>query len=92
MRPDPIPTPDQTPWFTGAAISIFAAMLSLTAVAIFSEGLANINVFLAVVINAIAVGGLAPTVWRWRALPTWRWVVYGAVVGIPLGWIAAIAA
>lgn len=80
-----------TPWFTGVAVSIFAAMLSIAAVGAFSQGLAHVNVFLAVAVNVIAVAGLAPTVWRWRAVPIWRWVVYGAVAGIPLGWVAAIA-
>ncbi|MDI9914859.1 DUF2537 domain-containing protein [Rhodococcus sp. IEGM 1379] len=84
--------PSRTPWATGVVVSIFAAMLSTVAVAAFSEGLANVNAVLAIVVNIVAVGGLAPTVWRWRAVPVWRWVVYGAVVGIPLGWIAAIAA
>ncbi|MCJ0904946.1 DUF2537 domain-containing protein [Rhodococcus sp. ARC_M6] len=84
--------PSRTPWATGVAVSIFAAMLSTVAVAAFSEGLADINAVLAIVVNIVAVGGLAPTVWRWRAVPVWRWVVYGAVAGIPLGWITAIAA
>lgn len=85
-------TLDRTPWFTGIAVSVFAAMLSTSAVAAFCIALGNVNVLLAVVVNIIAVGGLAPTVWRWRAVSVWRWVVYGAVVGVPLGWIAAIAA
>jgi hypothetical protein len=85
-------TQDRTPWFTGIAVSVFAAMLSTSAVAAFCVALGNVNVLLAGVVNVIAVGGLAPTVWRWRAVPVWRWVVYGAVVGVPLGWIAAIAA
>ncbi|MFE5643526.1 DUF2537 domain-containing protein [Rhodococcus sp. NPDC056516] len=85
-------TQDRTPWFTGIAVSVFAAMLSTSAVAAFCVALGNVNVLLAIVVNLIAVGGLAPTVWRWRATPVWRWVVFGAVVGVPLGWIAAIAA
>ncbi|MGC0362562.1 hypothetical protein ABH922_000546 [Rhodococcus sp. 27YEA15] len=82
----------QTPWFTGIAVSVFAAMLSTSAVAVFCVGLGNVSVVLAIIVNLIAVAGLAPTLWRWRAIPVWRWVLYGAVAGIPLGWLAAIAA
>ena len=85
-------TSDRTPWFTGIAVSVFAAMLSTSAVAAFCIALGDVNVLLAVVVNLIAVGGLAPTVWRWRAIPVWRWVVFGGAAGVPLGWIAAIAA
>ena len=62
-------TSDRTPWFTGIAVSVFAAMLSTSAVAAFCIALGDVNVLLAVVVNLIAVGGLAPTVWRWRAIP-----------------------
>lgn len=85
-------TSDRTPWFTGIAVSVFAAMLSTSPLAAFFIALGDVNVLLAVVVNLIAVGGLAPTVWRWRAIPVWRWVVFGAAAGVPLGWIAAIAA
>jgi hypothetical protein len=46
---------------------------------------------LAVGLNLVAVGGLAPTVWGWRARPVWRWFVLGAGVGVAGAWIALLA-
>jgi len=41
-------------------------------------------------LNLIAVGGLAPTVWGWRAVPVWRWFVLGSGIGVAGGWIALL--
>ena len=46
---------------------------------------------LAVGLNIVAVGGLAPTVWSWRTRPVWRWFVLGSGVGVAIGWIALLA-
>jgi hypothetical protein len=46
---------------------------------------------LAVGLNLVAVGGLAPTVWGWRARPVWRWFVLGSGVGVTAGWLVLVA-
>jgi hypothetical protein len=38
----------------------------------------------------IAVGGAAPTAWRWRSVPVVRWVLAGVAVGIALAWFALL--
>ena len=53
----------------------------------FGAALLQVNVVVAVAINLVAVVGSAPTVWRWRATPVWRWVVYGLAAGVALAWI-----
>jgi hypothetical protein len=68
--------------------------MALVALSVYAFGaaLADINPFLAVVINLVAIGGAAPSVWRWRTVPVVRWGVYGAAVGVVLGWLALLAA
>ncbi len=76
---------DPTPWATGLLVSTFAAVVTLVAVVAFGVTLAHIHPLLTVGFNLVAVGGAAPTVWRWRNLPVWRWVVYGVAAGVVSG-------
>ncbi len=79
-----------TPWSTGLLVSGFAAVFTLVAVVGFGSALTNIHPLLAVGFNLVVVGGAAPTVWRWRRVPVWRWVVYGATAGVVSGWAALL--
>ena len=54
-------------------------------------GLTRVHPLLAVGLNLVAVGGLAPTVWGWRKLPVWRWFVLGSGVGVAGAWLALAA-
>lgn len=84
-------TPTRTPWGTGLTVSAFVAALTAAAIIVLSLGLLRVHPLLAVGLNAVAVGGLAPTVWSWRVRPVWRWFVWGACAGVALGWIATAA-
>jgi hypothetical protein len=87
---EPILEPEPTPWSTGLIVSAISAALAAVAVFAFGIALARIHPVLAVIINIVAAGGSAPTLWGWRNLQTYRWVVYGAVVGICFGWIGLL--
>ncbi|ORV36199.1 hypothetical protein AWC01_17310 [Mycobacterium doricum] len=67
------------------------AAVIATAVIVLSLGLLRVHPLLAVGLNTVAVGGLAPTVWGWRTRPVWRWFAFGAGVGVAGGWIALLA-
>ncbi|KUI35115.1 hypothetical protein AU194_26585 [Mycobacterium sp. GA-2829] len=67
------------------------AAVIATAVIVLSVGLLRVHPLLAVGLNIVAVGGLAPTVWGWRTRPVWRWFAFGAGVGVAAGWIALVA-
>ncbi|GAB2665780.1 DUF2537 domain-containing protein [Prescottella soli] len=82
--------PAPTPWSTGLLVSGFAAVFTIVAVVAFGSALATIHPLLAVGFNLVVVGGAAPTVWRWRHVPVWRWVVYGATAGVVSGWAALL--
>lgn len=84
-------TDDSTPWATGLTVAGFVAAVIAAAVVVLSIGLARVHPLLAVGLNLIAVGGLAPTVLGWRKLPVWRWFVLGAGVGVVGAWIALLA-
>ena len=75
-------TDDSTPWALG---------LTVAAVVVLSLGLTRVHPLLAIGLNAVAVGGLAPTVWGWRKKPVWRWFVLGTGVGVAAAWLALLA-
>lgn len=80
-----------TPWATGLTVAAFVAALVAGSIVVLNMGLTRVNPLLAVALNVIAVGGLAPTVWSWRRRPVWRWFVLGSGVGVAIGWIATAA-
>lgn len=79
---------DDTPWATGLTVSAFVGAVTAAAVVVLSLGVARVHPLLAVGLNAVAVGGLAPTVWGWRTVPVLRWFVLGAGVGVAGAWLA----
>ncbi|MGE0219400.1 DUF2537 domain-containing protein [Mycolicibacterium sp.] len=81
---------DSTPWGTGLTVAGFVAAVLATAIVVLSIGLARVHPLLAVGLNLVAVGGLAPTVWGWRRVPVWRWFVLGSGAGVAAGWIALL--
>ena len=82
---------ESTPWGTGLTVAAFVAAVVGAAVVVLGLGLVRVHPLLALVLNVVAVGGLAPTVWGWRTLPVWRWFVLGAGVGVAGGWLALLA-
>lgn len=84
-------TEESTPWGTGLTVAALVAAVVAAAVIVLSLGLIQVHPLLAVGLNLVAVGGLAPTVWGWRTRPVWRWFVLGAGIGVAGGWIALLA-
>ena len=80
-----------TPWATGLAVAGFVAGVTATGITVLSLGLIRVHPLLAVGLNVVAAGGLAPTLWGWRHTPVLRWFVLGAVVGVTIGWLAVLA-
>ena len=72
-------------------VAAFASEVIATAIVVLSVGLMRVHPLLAVGLNLVAVGGLAPTVWGWRRVPVWRWFVLGSAVGVGGAWIALLA-
>jgi len=79
-----------TPWGTGLTVAAFVAAVTAGAIVVLSLGLVRVQPFLAVGLNLVAVGGLAPTVWGWRRRPVWRWFVLGSAVGVVVGWLVLL--
>lgn len=84
-------TDESTPWGTGLTVAAFVAAVTAAAVVVLSLGVARVHPLLAVGLNAVAVGGLAPTLWGWRTVPVLRWFVLGAGVGVAGAWLALSA-
>ncbi|MFD9663374.1 DUF2537 domain-containing protein [Rhodococcus sp. NPDC059968] len=86
----PYPPQTGTPWFAGLLVAGFAAVVVAVAIMAFGSQLARINPALAVFLELVAVAGVAPSAWRLRRTPVWRWLVYGAAAGVLAGWIAML--
>ncbi len=84
-------TEESTPWGTGLTVAAFVAAVIGAAIVVLSLGMIRVHPLVAVVLNLIAVGGLAPTLWGWRRVPVRRWFVLGSAVGVAGGWIALLA-
>jgi Protein of unknown function (DUF2537) len=84
-------TDESTPWATGLTVAGFVAATTAVAVAVLSLGLIRLHPMLAVGLNVVAAGGLAPTLWGWRHTPVLRWLVLGAAVGVTGAWLALVA-
>lgn len=69
----------------------FVAAVLGAAIVVLGMGLLRVHPLLAVGLNMVAVGGLAPTVWGWRRRPVWRWFVLGSAVGVLGGWLVLLA-
>jgi hypothetical protein len=83
-------TDESTPWATGLTVAFFTAAVTAAAIIVLSLGLIRVHPLLAVGLNLVAVGGLAPTVWGWRRLPVVRWFVLGSGVGVAVAWIGLL--
>ncbi|MEY8014667.1 DUF2537 domain-containing protein [Mycobacterium servetii] len=82
---------ESVPWATGLAVAGFVAAVTGAAIVVLSLGLIRVHPLLAVGLNAVAAGGLAPSLWGWRRTPVLRWLVLGAGVGVVGGWLALLA-
>ena len=81
---------EPTPWGTGILVTVICAALTAVAVYGFGYALANVLPALSVAINVVAVGGSAPSVWRWRTVPVLRWLACGLGIGVALGWLGLL--
>jgi hypothetical protein len=75
----------------GLTVAAFVAAVTAGIIVVLSVGLMRVHILLAVGLNLVAVGGLAPTVWEWRNRLVWRWFVLGAGVGVAGAWLALLA-
>lgn len=80
---------EPTPWATGLVLTVFAALVVGVAVWVLAAGLSDRPV-VAVLVNLLVAGGLAPAIWLSRGLPVLRWIGAGAAAGIVIGWISAL--
>jgi len=84
-------TDESTPWATGLIVAGFVAAATAVAVVVLSLGLIRVHPMLAVGLNVVAAGGLAPTLLGWRHTPVLRWLVLGAGLGVTGAWLALVA-
>jgi hypothetical protein len=82
---------ESVPWATGLTVSGFVAAVTGVGVVVLSLGLIRVHPLLAVGLNIVAAGGLAPTLWGWRRTLVLRWFVLGAGVGVVGAWLTLIA-
>jgi hypothetical protein len=69
----------------------FVAAATGVAVVVLSLGLIRVHPLLAVGLNVIAAGGLAPTLWGYRRTAVLRWLVSGVGVGATAAWLTLVS-
>jgi Protein of unknown function (DUF2537) len=84
-------TDEPVPWGTGLTVAGFVAAVTGAVVVVLGLGLIRVNPLLAVGLNVVAAGGLAPTLWGWRRTRVLRWFVLGFAVGVPVAWLVLLA-
>ncbi|OBH31465.1 hypothetical protein A5692_16840 [Mycobacterium sp. E342] len=84
-------TDDSAPWATGLTVAGFVAAVTGAAIVVLSLGLIRVHPLLAVGLNVVAAGGLAPTLWGWRHKPVLRWFLLGAGIGVAGAWLTLLA-
>lgn len=82
---------EYVPWATGLTVAGFVAAVIGAGVVVLGLGLIRVHPLLAVGLNVVAAGGLAPTLWGWRHAPVRRWFALGAGVGVAGGWLVLSA-
>ena len=82
---------ESVPWAMGLAVAGFVAAVIGTAVVVLTLGLIRVHPLLAVGLNVVAAGGLAPTLWGWRRTLVLRWFVLGAAIGVAGAWLTLLA-
>ncbi|WP_345499196.1 DUF2537 domain-containing protein [Nocardia callitridis] len=87
-----MPPAEPTPWATGLTVALLVASLAGAAAFAFGAALAAVHPLLAIAVNLVAVGGAAPTAWRWRSIPVTRWVLGGVAAGVLVGWLVLVLA
>lgn len=78
---------EPTPWATGITVSVVCALVVILGMAILDMALAAASAWLGPVANVVLTAGLVPSVLLIRKQPVWRWVAYGIVAGLVLGWL-----
>lgn len=91
MSGKPGPGAQAKPWGMGLTVAGFVAAVTGAAIVVLSLGLVQVHPLLAVGLNLVAAGGLAPTFWGWRHTLVLRWFVLGAGVGVAGAWLALLA-
>jgi hypothetical protein len=84
-------TDESTPWPMGLTVAGFVAAVTAVAVVVLSLGLVRLHPLLAVGLNIVAAGGLAPTLWGCRHKAVLRWLVLGVGLGVTAAWLALLA-
>ncbi len=82
---------ESVPWATGLTVAGFVAAVIAAGVVVLSLGLIRVHPLLALGLNIVAAGGLAPTLWGWRRTPVLRWFVLGAGIGVAGAWLTLLA-
>ena len=78
---------EPVPWGPGLVLSGFAMALVASAVYVLSAGLSD-RPIIAIGVNVLVAGGLAPALWLSRSIPVLRWIAGGAAFGVLLAWLS----
>lgn len=83
--------PDSVTAAAGLAVAVAVTVWTALAVVSLSLAVAKVNPWPASALNVLVAGAVAPSVWRRRREPVWRWCAAGLAAGAALGWVWLLA-
>lgn len=82
---------EPTPWATGLTVSAFMAFVVFFGMlALISTLATQAHPLVAIGAILLVSGGLAPSLWLGRRVPTLRWVCFGVAAGLAASWLGLL--
>ncbi|MFW0785416.1 DUF2537 domain-containing protein [Gordonia sp. CPCC 206044] len=84
-------TTEPTPWGLGLIVTTSAALFATFLLVGVYELIGGVLSWLGLIAVLVVCVGLGWTLWDLRERPVWRWVVWGAVIGLLAGFGSSVA-
>ncbi|MGJ0119723.1 DUF2537 domain-containing protein [Williamsia sp. MIQD14] len=82
---------EPTPWALGLTLAAVSAIVVTGAVLGVYSVVAETGRLLGVFAVVVVCGGIGPSAWVWRERPVLRWMGGGALIGLAVGLVVAVA-
>ncbi|WP_028848693.1 DUF2537 domain-containing protein [Thermocrispum agreste] len=82
---------EPTPWGPGLTVSVMIGAVVLVGMLALTTTIAEaVAGWAALLAASIVSGGMAPSLWLGRNVPTMRWVCFGAAGGLAISWLGVL--
>ncbi|MEE4025624.1 DUF2537 domain-containing protein [Gordonia sp. PKS22-38] len=82
---------EPTPWVLGLFVTVFHALFATLLLVGVYDLIGGFVTWLGLLAVLVVAGGLGWTLWDLRDRPVWRWIVWGALIGLLAGLGSSVA-